>query len=85
MWRREYPDLPMVVRVNMSPLSSHPRTSWGSWRTAWCERLPAERLCIEITEYAVVEEPEKVAAILRGFQKLGVEVALDDFGTGSRR
>ena len=30
----------------------------------------------------MVDEPEKTAAILSGFQKLGVEVALDDFGTG---
>ncbi len=44
--------------------------------------IPGERLCIEITEYAVVDEPEKTAAILRGFQEIGVEVAIDDFGTG---
>ena len=44
--------------------------------------VPGERLCIEITEYAVLDEPEKTARILRGFQALGVEVALDDFGTG---
>jgi EAL domain-containing protein (putative c-di-GMP-specific phosphodiesterase class I) len=44
--------------------------------------VPADLLCIEITEYAVVDEPEKTAAILKGFQRLGVEVALDDFGTG---
>jgi EAL domain-containing protein (putative c-di-GMP-specific phosphodiesterase class I) len=44
--------------------------------------VPGERLCIEITEYAVLDEPEKTARILRRFQSLGVEVALDDFGTG---
>ena len=44
--------------------------------------IPGERLCIEITEYAVVDEPEKTASILRGFREIGVEVAIDDFGTG---
>jgi EAL domain-containing protein (putative c-di-GMP-specific phosphodiesterase class I) len=44
--------------------------------------IPGERLCIEITEYAVVDEPEKTANILRGFREIGVEVAIDDFGTG---
>ncbi len=40
------------------------------------------RVCIEITEYTVLDKPEKTAKILLGFQALGVEVALDDFGTG---
>ena len=30
----------------------------------------------------MVDEPEKTAAILRGFREIGVEVAIDDFGTG---
>jgi diguanylate cyclase (GGDEF)-like protein len=72
VWRRDYPDLPLVVRVNMSPaqfvisglvefvencLSVH--------------RIPGERLCIEMTEHAVLQEPEQTARILRGFQALG--------------
>jgi len=83
VWQRDYPELPLVVRVNMSPaqfvisglvefvencLSVH--------------RIPGERLCIEMTEHAVLQEPEQTARILRGFQALGVEVAIDDFGTG---
>ena len=35
-WRDEYPDLPLVVRVNMSPVEFvGRRTWWNSWRTAW--------------------------------------------------
>ncbi|MDE3031457.1 MAG: EAL domain-containing protein, partial [Acidobacteriota bacterium] len=44
--------------------------------------IPGERVCIEITEYTVLDKPDKTAKILLGFQALGVEVALDDFGTG---
>ncbi|MEO9180189.1 MAG: EAL domain-containing protein, partial [Acidimicrobiales bacterium] len=44
--------------------------------------VPGNRLCIEITEYAVMDQPERIAGILKGFQSLGVEIALDDFGTG---
>jgi len=83
LWRHEYPDLPMVVRVNMSPIEFSASDLVGFVENCLVANdVPAERLCIEITEYAVVDEPEKVAAILSGFQKLGVEVALDDFGTG---
>ncbi len=47
--------------------------------------VPANSLCIEVTEYAVVDEPEKTAGILRGFRNLGVEVALDDLERASLR
>jgi len=29
-----------------------------------------------------LDEPERIAKILKRFQALGVEIALDDFGTG---
>jgi diguanylate cyclase (GGDEF)-like protein len=82
-WQREYPDLELVVRVNMSPAEFVMDDLVEFVEN--CMRMnnvPGERLCIEITEYAVLDEPEKTARILRRFQSLGVEVALDDFGTG---
>jgi diguanylate cyclase (GGDEF)-like protein len=82
-WRITYPDLPLVVRVNMSPaeFAATDLVDFVEGCLA-ANGLTGERLCIEITEYAVVDEPEKTAAILRGFQEIGVEVAIDDFGTG---
>jgi diguanylate cyclase (GGDEF)-like protein len=82
-WRNEFPDLPFIVRINMSPADF----KMGDLVSFVEEELkkndvPGDRLCIEITEYAVMEEPDRIAEILRGFQTLGVEVALDDFGTG---
>jgi diguanylate cyclase (GGDEF)-like protein len=83
LWREEYPELPLVVRVNMSPIEFSASDLVGFVENCLVTYgVPADLLCIEITEYAVVDEPEKTAAILKGFQRLGVEVALDDFGTG---
>jgi EAL domain-containing protein (putative c-di-GMP-specific phosphodiesterase class I) len=82
-WRRDYPELPLIVRVNMSPAQFV--TNGLVEFVEQCLRIhqiPGNRLCIEITEHAVLQEPEQTAHILRGFQALGVEVALDDFGTG---
>jgi diguanylate cyclase (GGDEF)-like protein len=82
-WQREYPNLPLVVRVNMSP-----RQFVIGGLVEFVEnclrvhKIPGERLCIEITEHAVLQEPQHTAEILQGFQSLGVEIALDDFGTG---
>ncbi|MBU1174079.1 MAG: EAL domain-containing protein [Alphaproteobacteria bacterium] len=44
--------------------------------------LSAERLIVEITETALIEEPEKVSRALSVLRGMGVGVALDDFGTG---
>ncbi len=37
---------------------------------------------LEITESAMMNEPEESAAVLRGLREIGVKVAIDDFGTG---
>jgi EAL domain-containing protein (putative c-di-GMP-specific phosphodiesterase class I) len=44
--------------------------------------LPAEALCLEITESAVMRDPEAALATLTLVKELGVKVALDDFGVG---
>ena len=40
------------------------------------------RLKLEITETAVIEDPERVAGILHDLKALGVFICMDDFGTG---
>jgi EAL domain-containing protein (putative c-di-GMP-specific phosphodiesterase class I) len=44
--------------------------------------LAADRLVLEITETAIVEEIETVIPRLAALRALGVRIALDDFGTG---
>jgi diguanylate cyclase (GGDEF)-like protein/PAS domain S-box-containing protein len=44
--------------------------------------LPATALCLEITESALVDDPEVGLANLSALKRLGVEVGLDDFGVG---
>jgi diguanylate cyclase (GGDEF)-like protein len=44
--------------------------------------LPAGALCLEITESAVMRDPEATLATLTLVKELGVKVALDDFGVG---
>jgi diguanylate cyclase (GGDEF)-like protein len=82
VWRIEYPDVAIIVRVNVSPsqfligdLVKFVENCLESFR------VPGERLCIEIAERAILQEPEQTALIVSGFRALGIEVAIDDFGT----
>ncbi|HEY6396072.1 MAG TPA: EAL domain-containing protein, partial [Solirubrobacteraceae bacterium] len=44
--------------------------------------LPAGSLTLEITETALMRDPDLTAARLQELKRLGVRVAIDDFGTG---
>ena len=79
-WVREGHDI--VVRVN---LSAH-QLRWaviGEVREALDEAgLTADRLCLELTETALMKDVAQSASILGDFRELGVQIAIDDFGTG---
>jgi diguanylate cyclase (GGDEF)-like protein len=45
-------------------------------------RVPAELLGFELTESAVMTDPERALPVLRALHELGVRIAVDDFGTG---
>jgi diguanylate cyclase (GGDEF)-like protein len=45
-------------------------------------RVPPALLSFELTESAVMGDPERALPVLRGLHGLGVRIAVDDFGTG---
>ncbi|GAA2384613.1 bifunctional diguanylate cyclase/phosphodiesterase [Dactylosporangium salmoneum] len=44
--------------------------------------LPAERLCLEMTESVLMTDTEENLAVLVSLKGIGVKLAIDDFGTG---
>ena len=44
--------------------------------------LPPSRLCVEITEGALIDDPERTCDLLNELRSHGMSLALDDFGTG---
>ncbi|WP_433072900.1 putative bifunctional diguanylate cyclase/phosphodiesterase [Dactylosporangium sp. CA-052675] len=44
--------------------------------------LPAERLCLEMTESVLMTDTEENLAVLLSLKDIGVRLAIDDFGTG---
>jgi diguanylate cyclase (GGDEF)-like protein/PAS domain S-box-containing protein len=45
-------------------------------------RLPAERLSLELTEGATLDDPAAAVAMMHELHSLGTPLAIDDFGTG---
>ena len=82
-WQRAGVAFDGHLAVNVSP--------WQLARPDFVARLRAiveaaaidpRRLCLEITETAVLFDVEETVAKLRELRPLGVRIALDDFGTG---
>ncbi|WP_304561388.1 putative bifunctional diguanylate cyclase/phosphodiesterase [Sphingomonas immobilis] len=44
--------------------------------------LPGSRFTLELTESALVTDPDRIAGIMHALKGLGTNIAMDDFGTG---
>ena len=71
------------MSVNVSPVQLREVSFVDDVSAALADSgLPADRLCLEITETAIVADVEAAAETLSRLRDLGVQFALDDFGTG---
>jgi diguanylate cyclase (GGDEF)-like protein/PAS domain S-box-containing protein len=82
-WEQARPDRSLTVRVNLSAL----QLTEGGLLAAIDEALSAtgadpDRLCVEITETALLREAATVHQNLVGIRHRGIRIAIDDFGTG---
>jgi diguanylate cyclase (GGDEF)-like protein len=73
----------IIIAANVSPLQLSRGRLVGDVSHALTESgLMAERLQLEITESAVLEDTTAVLDELNELKALGVSIAMDDFGTG---
>jgi diguanylate cyclase (GGDEF)-like protein len=81
VWRTQ--GLNLRIAVNVSPRNllddDLPATVLDAAATAG---ISANQLEIEITETAVMADPQRVKAIVERLHSMGVRVAIDDFGAG---
>jgi EAL domain-containing protein (putative c-di-GMP-specific phosphodiesterase class I) len=74
---------PIRVAVNLSAHQFRQQDVTRSVRDALEQSGATPALLeLEMTESAVMEEPEAAARVLRELENLGVTIAIDDFGTG---
>ena len=71
------------VAINLSPRELAQPDLVERVRTTLADHQVApHRLCIEITEHAVLDEVDTAIATLNALRDIGVRLAIDDFGTG---
>jgi EAL domain-containing protein (putative c-di-GMP-specific phosphodiesterase class I) len=83
-WCRDFPaHRGMSLSVNISERQfSEPDMVAGVQRILEETGLPANHLCLEVTESLLLEHVEAALDKLSRLQRLGVRLHLDDFGTG---
>lgn len=74
---------PLTISVNVSAIQMGQADLAATVHQILLETgLPPSRLEIEITETALMKNPQRATHALRRLKTLGVSIAIDDFGTG---
>jgi diguanylate cyclase (GGDEF)-like protein/PAS domain S-box-containing protein len=82
-WPRRDDLPPLTLSVNLSPRQLRdPELVDDVQRTLAGSGLAASQLVLEVTEGAVMDDPDEARARLQQLRDLGVRLAMDDFGTG---
>jgi PAS domain S-box-containing protein len=80
-WRDAGHDLHMAVNLSARQLADDTLTDHIS-AVMTSTSMPGERLWLEVTETALVQDLDQATAALRRIDDLGASVSIDDFGTG---
>lgn len=76
-------DCGVSVAVNLSPIQlQRDRVADVVGRALDNAGLAGKRLKLELTESAIIADPERMARVLMSLKALGPTIAMDDFGTG---
>ena len=79
IWRRNGIMIPVSVNISARELTELDLAERVREELAYC-RLPGRALCLEISEEAVLRDPERARSALKDLKRLGVLIALDKFG-----
>jgi diguanylate cyclase (GGDEF)-like protein/PAS domain S-box-containing protein len=84
LWQEGFPDhQPLTVSVNLSPAHlARPGLVEEVARILELTGFDGRNLCLELTEGAIMRDPEAAIETLSRLKGLGVSLHVDDFGTG---
>lgn len=71
-------DLPISVNVSGRQINDESFALWAIGKV----KSSGAKLCFEITETAVIADPEKALRIINLFRQTGIAISIDDYGAG---
>ncbi len=71
-------DLPVSVNISGRQLNEDSFALWALGKV----KSSGARLCFEITETAVINDPDKALRIINLFRSSGISISIDDYGAG---
>jgi diguanylate cyclase (GGDEF)-like protein/PAS domain S-box-containing protein len=80
-WRRDGIGLPISINLSARELCEQDLAQRVHEELTYC-RLPGRALCFEVSEEAVMRDPERAREALTDVRRLGVAIALDNVGAG---
>ncbi|WP_084582719.1 putative bifunctional diguanylate cyclase/phosphodiesterase [Sphingomonas azotifigens] len=76
-------DCGVKIAVNLSAIQLQRDQIGAMVKTALDRhKMPGSRFTLELTESAIVSDPDRIAQTMRALKDLGTTLAMDDFGTG---
>lgn len=84
IWQKQYKkEPPLKMNVNLSTRQCAEKDLVENIAEILKKHeLDASNLNLELTESLIVEDPEKISAMLSELRQLGIQILVDDFGTG---
>ena len=83
-WRKthvEFADLSVSVNLSRKQLAA-PELVSSIGRIIQQYSIPSKYLNLEITESAIMDDPEEAVRVLHDIRRMNIELHMDDFGTG---
>lgn len=81
LWREDGIDINVAVNISAENLKE-PDFYAFICETIKVNNVPENKVTLEVTESAVVDNPESAIELLQRFKDAGVKISIDDYGTG---
>lgn len=81
IWRESAIDINVAVNISAENLKE-PDFYEFIVDTIQANKVPKNKVTLEVTESAVVDNPESAIRLLQRFKDAGIKISIDDYGTG---
>lgn len=81
IWRKDGIDINVAINISAQDLKD-PDFYEFIISAILIQNVPPNKVTLEVTESAVVEDPQSAIRLLQRFKDAGIKISIDDYGTG---